>query len=61
MKFSALASLAVLASTAYASSLTSGYDVVKARQHKIRRDVLDVCVGLDVDLTLLDIIQNGES
>ncbi|TCD69575.1 hypothetical protein EIP91_006997 [Steccherinum ochraceum] len=60
MKFSTVAPLVLAASSAYASSLTRGYDVIKSRQAKIRRDVLDVCVGLDVDLTLTDILQNGK-
>ena len=60
MKFSTVAPLFLAATSAYATSLTSGYDLLRSRQHKVHRDLLDVCVGLDVDLTLADILRNGE-
>lgn len=60
MKFLAIAPLVLAATSAYATSLTSGYDVIQSRQAKVQRDLLDVCVGLDADLVLADIIQGGE-
>ncbi|KAH8103394.1 hypothetical protein BXZ70DRAFT_727352 [Cristinia sonorae] len=60
MKLLALTPLVLLAvSSASATSLTHGYDIVKSRQAKVHRDLLDVCVGLDADLTLADILRDG--
>lgn len=52
MKLTSLFSVALAATSAFASatSLTRNYDVVRARQAKVQRDLLDICAGLDVDL-----------
>ena len=54
MKLTSLLSVALAVTSAFASasSLTRSYDVVKARQAKVQRDLLDVCAGIDVDLKL---------
>jgi len=58
MKVSAFIPL-ILSSTALAASRRS-HDVVTARQAQIKRGLVDVCVALDLDVTLLDILPGGK-
>ncbi|THH26726.1 hypothetical protein EUX98_g7464 [Antrodiella citrinella] len=61
--FSTVTPLVLAASATYvsATSLTNGYNIIKSRQAKVHRDLLDVCVGLDADLVLSEIIQDGKA
>lgn len=65
MKFSSALPVLALASAASALS-NSGFsldpllrnpkDIIASRQAHLRRGLVDICAGLDVDLELLDII-----
>ena len=56
MKVSAFAPL-LLAASAFAASARS--NALKSRQASIKRGLVDVCVGLDLDINLLDILPGG--
>ncbi len=59
MKVATFLPLVLAATSTVATSLTRSYDVVRARQVKVQRDLLDVCVGLDVDVEIGSIIRDG--
>ncbi|THG92847.1 hypothetical protein EW026_g8203 [Hermanssonia centrifuga] len=60
MKVATFLPLVLAATSTVATSLTRSYDVVRARQVKVQRDLLDVCVGLDVDVEIGSIIRDGK-
>lgn len=57
MKVSAFAPL-LLSSTVFAASVRS--NALKSRQASMKRGLVDVCVGLDLDVKLLDILPEGK-
>ncbi|KII85425.1 hypothetical protein PLICRDRAFT_44725 [Plicaturopsis crispa FD-325 SS-3] len=61
MKFAASAAALLLASASsvYAAKHPKNA-LIQSRQAHIRRDILDVCAALDVDLSLPDILKHGE-
>ncbi|KAI0072476.1 hypothetical protein K474DRAFT_1650931 [Panus rudis PR-1116 ss-1] len=62
MKFFALVPLFFAFSSVMASGLTRRHhnDIVQARQAKLRRDIdVDICASLDLDLTLPNILREG--
>jgi hypothetical protein len=56
MKFSFALAILVAASSAYALKNS----IIASRQHHARRSLVDICVALDLDLELLDILPDGE-
>lgn len=50
MKFSALVTLLLSSSAAFAAAMNR--DVIQARQAHVKKDLVDVCVALDVDVQL---------
>jgi len=58
MKFSF--ALAILVYVAASSAYALKNSIIASRQHHARRSLVDICVALDLDLELLDILPDGE-